>query len=180
MHIKLTRAACPSAGMEQEIKYDIETTYVRGIICRACNKELPVMTMKEHLDGRGCPCRVDVTEPEYNDRHYLSWEKRANEWAQLTAKELIANYNKGDRHIKIMSNQTKQVMTYYMMKVWHLLNSSGIFADYNIRQINENTIRICIHMSKIDKFEEAQRFMVATYGDNAHAVAQALLAHISS
>ena len=34
-----------------------ETTIVRGIICKACKKELPEMTIKEHLDGRGCPCQ---------------------------------------------------------------------------------------------------------------------------
>jgi len=34
-----------------------ETTIVKGIICKACKKELPEMTMKEHLDGRGCPCQ---------------------------------------------------------------------------------------------------------------------------
>ena len=36
--------------------YDIETTIVTGIMCKACKKELPAMTMKEHLDGKGCPC----------------------------------------------------------------------------------------------------------------------------
>lgn len=35
-----------------------ETTIVKGIICKACKKELPEMTIKEHLDGRGCPCRT--------------------------------------------------------------------------------------------------------------------------
>ena len=43
---------------EDEEEHDIETTIVSGIICKACNKELPKMTMKEHLDGRGCPCRT--------------------------------------------------------------------------------------------------------------------------
>ena len=37
------------------------TTMVRGVVCKrdagGCGKELPPMTMKEHLDGRGCPCR---------------------------------------------------------------------------------------------------------------------------
>ena len=36
--------------------YD-ENTIVKGIICKACKKELPAMTIKEHLDGKGCPCR---------------------------------------------------------------------------------------------------------------------------
>jgi len=34
-----------------------ETTFVKGIVCKACKNELPEMTMKEHLDGRGCPCQ---------------------------------------------------------------------------------------------------------------------------
>jgi len=35
-----------------------ETTIVKGIICKACKKELPEMTVKEHLEGRGCPCQI--------------------------------------------------------------------------------------------------------------------------
>ena len=34
-----------------------ETTLMTGIICKACKNELPRMTVKEHLDGKGCPCR---------------------------------------------------------------------------------------------------------------------------
>jgi len=34
-----------------------ETTLMTGIICKACKNELPMMTVKEHLDGRGCPCQ---------------------------------------------------------------------------------------------------------------------------
>jgi hypothetical protein len=33
------------------------TTIVRGITCLACKKELPEMTLREHLDGRSCPCK---------------------------------------------------------------------------------------------------------------------------
>jgi len=36
----------------------LDTTFVKGIICKACKNELPEMTMKEHLNGRGCPCRI--------------------------------------------------------------------------------------------------------------------------
>jgi len=39
-------------------EYDIETIIVPGIICKACNKEIPPMTMKGHLDGRRCPCQT--------------------------------------------------------------------------------------------------------------------------
>jgi hypothetical protein len=42
---------------EHECSFDINTTIVKGIVCKACTNELPAMTMKEHLDGRGCPCR---------------------------------------------------------------------------------------------------------------------------
>jgi hypothetical protein len=33
-------------------KLNIETTIVRGIICKKCGHELPPMTMRQHLDGR--------------------------------------------------------------------------------------------------------------------------------
>jgi len=36
--------------------YNIDTTIVKGIICRACHSELPPMTMAEHLSGKGCHC----------------------------------------------------------------------------------------------------------------------------
>jgi hypothetical protein len=39
---------------------DINTTIVSGIICKKCEKELPPMTMAEHLNGRGCPCQTKV------------------------------------------------------------------------------------------------------------------------
>jgi len=35
--------------------------------------ELPIMTMKEHLDGRGCPCRdidPEITKPELFECQY--------------------------------------------------------------------------------------------------------------
>lgn len=41
-----------------ETSYNIDTTYVTGIICNACKKELPKMTMKQHHDGLGCPCYI--------------------------------------------------------------------------------------------------------------------------
>jgi hypothetical protein len=51
-----------------EENHNIDTTYVTGIICNACKKELPIMTMKEHLDGRGCPCRELENREELLDR----------------------------------------------------------------------------------------------------------------
>ena len=35
-----------------EKKMDIRTTIVSGVICKRCDKTLPDMTMKDHLEGR--------------------------------------------------------------------------------------------------------------------------------
>jgi hypothetical protein len=35
-----------------------DTTFVKGIMCKACKNELPEMTVREHLNGKGCPCQV--------------------------------------------------------------------------------------------------------------------------
>jgi len=48
--------------MKQFYRDNGHTTMVKGILCIACKKELPEMTIKEHLDGRGCPCRAADTE----------------------------------------------------------------------------------------------------------------------
>jgi len=45
-----------SSESEEEDTYDPDTTVVSGIVCKSCGKELPPMTMTEHLNGRGCPC----------------------------------------------------------------------------------------------------------------------------
>jgi hypothetical protein len=39
-----------------------DTTIVSGIVCNPCGKELPPMTMTEHLNGGGCPCQK-LTRP---------------------------------------------------------------------------------------------------------------------
>jgi hypothetical protein len=46
----------------EDVRYDPDTTVVTGIVCKACGKELPPMTMTEHLNGRGCPCRQKETD----------------------------------------------------------------------------------------------------------------------
>jgi len=34
-----------------------DSTILKGIVCKACKNELPEMTVKEHLEGKGCPCQ---------------------------------------------------------------------------------------------------------------------------
>ena len=59
----------------EDVRYDPDTTVVTGITCKPCGKELPPMTMTEHLNGRGCPCQqeeIDETdgwEEVYNAGH---------------------------------------------------------------------------------------------------------------
>ena len=67
----------------QTIKdYDPDTTIVKGIVCKPCGKELPPMTMTEHLNGRGCPCQ------EKEDDETNGWEEvyNSSDWRNGTSR----------------------------------------------------------------------------------------------
>jgi hypothetical protein len=69
-----------------------------------------------------------------NTATYNKWEKRANEYAQKMADELIDDYNNGYVCMNFKTNQTKEVLTYQMQKVWLILHGSGIFMYHTIHK----------------------------------------------
>jgi len=53
----LRQALVKTIQIEEVTEDDYQTIFVTNIICKACKNELPRMTLREHLDGKGCPCR---------------------------------------------------------------------------------------------------------------------------
>jgi hypothetical protein len=81
-----------------------------------------------------------------NTTAYDNWGAHQNEIAKLKAEELIADYNNGYVVVSYRTNNTKEVYTYFMMKVWHILSGSGIFMDHEIRKRGDK-LEIFIEMS---------------------------------
>jgi hypothetical protein len=54
----------PISEAEKKLTHDPDETVVSGIVCKPCGKELPPMTMTEHLNGRGCPCEKKNRSPQ--------------------------------------------------------------------------------------------------------------------
>jgi hypothetical protein len=67
--------------------------------------------------------------------HYNEWEADRNRRALSEAQELIDDYkNNQIKFISYKTNQTKDVLLYTYMKIWHILNGSGIFLEYKVYQ----------------------------------------------
>ena len=69
-----------------------------------------------------------------NTTQYDEWENNRNTKALEWAQELIDEFNNTEMYHKYTCNQTKSVLEYTLMKVWHILNSSGIFMVHNIKK----------------------------------------------
>ena len=80
---------------------------------------------------------------------YNRWEQTINILAEELAKELIEDYNENKKCVMLTTIDTKEVQTYLMMKVWHILSGSGIFLDYTISK-KKSKIIIDLHMSEDD------------------------------
>ena len=80
---------------------------------------------------------------------YNRWEQTINILAEELAKELIKDYNENKKCVMLTTIDTKEVQTYLMMKVWHILSGSGIFLDYTISK-KKSKIIIDLHMSEQD------------------------------
>jgi hypothetical protein len=68
---------------------------------------------------------------------YDRWEVSTNGLAYDIAKEIIKDYNDGVRHNNWTIEQSKPVIEYTLMKVWHICSSSGIFIDYKVAKIKD-------------------------------------------
>ena len=53
--------------------------------------------------------------------HYSTWEARQNKHAQALAEQILDLYSRGQFTVAFTTNQTKHVMTYVLMKVYHIL-----------------------------------------------------------
>ena len=83
---------------------------------------------------------------QYNQVKYDKWEKSCNEYAKALSEDLIERYNRGVEATLITIEQSKEVQTYVMMKVWHIMSSSGICIDYTIRKYRRNQLKVHIEM----------------------------------
>ena len=79
-----------------------------------------------------------------NDARYLQWEKDVSDEAYKLAEEYMEDYKNDVRYINYKKTQSKVKETYMLMKVWHLLESNGIFMDTEIRQRKD---KICVFLS---------------------------------
>jgi hypothetical protein len=70
-----------------------------------------------------------------NTANYDAWEADMNEFALTRSQELIDYYNDGYKCIEFTIEQSKESLAYVYMKIWHILDGSGIFLDYTIRKI---------------------------------------------
>jgi len=75
-----------------------------------------------------------------NTTQYDEWENNRNAKALEWAQELIDEYNNSEMYHQYKCNQTKSVLEYTLMKVWHILDSSGIFMVYKINKKNNQCI----------------------------------------
>jgi hypothetical protein len=65
--------------------------------------------------------------------HYNQWEEDKNMNALFQAKELFDDYkNNNIKYVKYKTDQSNKVQEYILMKVWHILNGSGVFLDFKV------------------------------------------------
>ena len=75
---------------------------------------------------------------------YINWDKSIEQRAVMRSIEYITDYNDGIRFISYKTDQTSIVETYTLMKIWHILNGSGIFMDSKVYKTKE-TCRVEIN-----------------------------------
>lgn len=90
---------------------------------------------------------------EYNDESYLKWEAECIICAENEAQDLIDSFNETEDDDGLLcssytSTQSKQVKLYTLMKVWHILNGSGLFMDYTVHK-KKDTILVEIIVEKL-------------------------------
>jgi hypothetical protein len=79
--------------------------------------------------------------------HYNEWEADRNQFALSRAQELFDDYKNNQINTVIYkTNQTKEVLIYTYMKIWHILDGSGIFLDYKVYTKGKNRI-VELHLS---------------------------------
>ena len=82
-----------------------------------------------------------------NTTRYDEWENDRNIKALEWAQDLLNDFNDGIYYASYTCNQSKPVLQYTLMKVWHILSSSGIFMYHTINKKGEQYI-VKINMDK--------------------------------
>jgi EAL domain-containing protein (putative c-di-GMP-specific phosphodiesterase class I) len=89
-----------------------------------------------------------------NMDNYNAWEAKRNEYAIITSQEFIDDFKDGLCYIEFMTTQTKEVLTYEYLKIWHILDGAGIFMDYRIHKIKDKC-RVTIELYRANAIEDA-------------------------
>ena len=80
---------------------------------------------------------------------YEDWEANANKQALEIAEEIIEHYNNGMYSICWTTEQSKTVIQYILMKVWHICSCSGIFILDDVKKIKDKC-KITIDLAEQD------------------------------
>jgi len=77
----------------------------------------------------------------YNEKRYLEWEARQMEWVRLQAMEMVDDYYQRNIVWGTFSvDASKMCVTYAMLKIWHILDGSGILMDETISKRKDRVI----------------------------------------
>ena len=81
---------------------------------------------------------------------YDDWEAHRLRYAFEEADRLIKLYNEENvEYLEYISDQSKPVQEYCMMKIWMLLHTNGIYMEHKIYR-KKDKIRVCIRLASTE------------------------------
>jgi hypothetical protein len=145
---------------------DINTTIVSNIFCKKCEKELPPMTMAEHLGGRGCPCQTPKVHMLFDGREG-GFGVRCWTITQKNVKEVVEEIKEiyGDditKHLKEPSGLGHVLlMSDWWNDKWRVVS----FKDTTVEQAIDKIIRYYRHKTYRRGVGDHIFFEGFSYGD---------------
>jgi hypothetical protein len=88
-----------------------------------------------------------------NTANYDAWEAARNEYALSRSQELFDYFEDGVVSIVVTIDQTKEVLTYEYLKIWHILEGAGIFMDFRVQKIKDKC-RVIIELYPVTAIED--------------------------
>jgi hypothetical protein len=86
-----------------------------------------------------------------NTTVYDEWENNRNTKALEWAQDLLNDFNDQIYSASYKCNQSKPILEYTLMKVWHILRGSGIFMVHTLKKKGNNYI-VKIELDLMSKY----------------------------
>jgi hypothetical protein len=91
-----------------------------------------------------------------NMTNYEVWEARQTTHAQELAQRCLELYNSGHYKYSFSTNQTKSVMEYVLMKVYHIVwGSSPSLGFFSTIRKQDDLTRVCLRLFNQAELDEA-------------------------